>query len=121
MPVCALTSCLLHPSHHPLTRCSRFHHTFPPHTRTPNKPIQATSLPYAHVTFVQRAHLLNASNQPLNQPFQPPGVIAFNTDGYLKTALHPRREWVPVDAWKDKPGSGLYVHNSILWKLLVAR
>ncbi|KAL6763403.1 hypothetical protein V8C86DRAFT_2493984 [Haematococcus lacustris] len=49
-----------------------------------------------------------------------PGVIAFNTDGYLKSVLAPRRAWARVELWRDKPGSGLYVHNSILWKLLVA-
>lgn len=50
----------------------------------------------------------------------PQGVVAFNTNGYLKAQLRPRREWVKVEAWQDKPCSGLYVHNSVLWKLLVA-
>ncbi|KAG1659118.1 hypothetical protein FOA52_015911 [Chlamydomonas sp. UWO 241] len=47
------------------------------------------------------------------------GVIGFNTNGYIKTALRPRCQWVKVDVWTDKPSSGIYVHNSVLWKLLV--
>lgn len=47
------------------------------------------------------------------------GVIAFNTNGYVKTALRPRAYWTKVDVWQDKPGAGLYVHNSVLWKLLI--
>jgi len=48
------------------------------------------------------------------------GVIAFNTNGYIKTALRPKRQWVTVEVWADKPSSGTYVHNSVLWKLLLA-
>ncbi|GAX82716.1 hypothetical protein CEUSTIGMA_g10142.t1 [Chlamydomonas eustigma] len=48
------------------------------------------------------------------------GVIAFNTNGYIKTALRPRSTWTKVELWADKPSSGIYVHNSVLWKLLLA-
>ncbi|KAG1667950.1 hypothetical protein FOA52_008322 [Chlamydomonas sp. UWO 241] len=48
------------------------------------------------------------------------GVIAFNTNGYIKTALRPRSQWLKVDVWTDKPSSGMYVHNSVLWKLVLA-
>jgi hypothetical protein len=47
------------------------------------------------------------------------GVIAFNTNGYVKTALRPRAHWTKVEVWADKPCSGIYVHNSVLWKLLL--
>ncbi len=47
-------------------------------------------------------------------------MIAFNTNGYIKTALRPKSQWIKVDVWADKPSSGIYVHNSVLWKLLLA-
>lgn len=47
-------------------------------------------------------------------------VIAFNTNGYIKTALRQRSHWTKVEAWADKPCNGIYVHNSVLWKLLLA-